>query len=226
MPRSWRNWQRLHDLCQDADIMDEQDEESQGFVDSLYHEVTDVELDQIVQKLHKQYHDGFRSKVGGHRAKRSEISKLVFPLQNAQREYREKIRRRLGDMILVVHVVFKNRKWTCRPKKVKVKEILGWPYRYILITREQWEEFGTGTRDLYHHEWEKLQGGHKSVGEMPHVLEMLRSCQVESAIRAAKPSNFEEYPQSNWLNFTSIRERVLHNTIVQVFALGGVFVFL
>ena len=83
MPRSWRDWQRLHDLCQDADIMDEQDEESQGFVDSLYHEVTDVELDQIVQKLHKQYHDGFRSKVGGHRAKRSEISKLVFPLQNA-----------------------------------------------------------------------------------------------------------------------------------------------
>ena len=45
-----------------------------------------------------------------------------------------------------------------------LEDIVREPYRYMLINREQWEEFGAGERVLYDEEWVRLQKGQKLVG--------------------------------------------------------------
>lgn len=81
--------------------------------------------------------------------------------------------------------------------------------RYMLISRQQWDEFGSGQRDLYDEEWERLQKGQKLIGETPHVLKLLQLRQVSRAIIEARPTNLHPFPSTEWLSFTSTRQRIV-----------------
>ena len=194
---------------------DGKDLEPPDYVDKLYYRVTDKVLDQAAQTLHNEYKHGFASKAGGHIAKRLQVAHHIFPRQYAERMYGEKMKTRLGNQILVVHALFQHRKWVCRCKKVLLPDIIREPYRYMLISREQFEEFGNGERELSAEEWQRLQMGQKLVGEMPQVVKLLQQHQVAQAIKAAEPTNLEEFPTHDWLAFTSTRERMLELALEQ-----------
>ena len=191
-------------------------QEVQGYVDKLYHVVTDKELDVRAKAVHNQYRDGFRSKIyhekGGHIAKRLQMSNKIFHRQIDERQCRLKDQNRLSGLIFVVFVVFENGAWTRRPRKVVLQDILDSPRRYILISREQYDELGQGERDLYPEEWERLQREHTTVGETPRVLDLLKLRQITLAQMEAGTFTVEEFPTGEWLHFTSTRERAAANS--------------
>ena len=113
-------------------LSDQETDEMEGYVDRLYCRVTDTQLDDAAQRLHDEYKGGFRSKIGGHISKRLQVSKQVFPHEHAQREYMLKERRRLGELIFVVHALYIRRRWVCRAKKTTLHEILREPFRCMI----------------------------------------------------------------------------------------------
>ena len=181
-------------------------------------------LDHKAQALHNQYTKGFSSKTGGNHALRLNISRQLFWRQHADRENEEKLRRRQGSLIFVIHAVFQSRKWICRAKKVSLETILEKPYRYMLISREQFEEFGRGERNLYQEEWERIQKGQKLVGEMPEIVSLLKAQQTARAIEQSRPTNLEDFPSADWLKSShNIRERVIEHATARAEALRSLF---
>lgn len=79
----------------------------------------------------------------------------------------------------------------------------------MLISRQQWDEFGAGQRDLYDEEWQRLQKGQKLIGESPHIVKLLQLRQVSRAIDEARPTNLDPFPSTEWLSFTSTRQRIV-----------------
>jgi hypothetical protein len=82
-------------------------------------------------------------------------------------------------------------------------------HRYMLISRQQWDEFGAGQRDLYNEEWQRLQKGQKLIGESPHIVKLLQLRQVSRAVDEARPTNLDPFPSTEWLSFTSTRQRIV-----------------
>jgi len=218
-------WREALNACGHADgNADEHDSEPVGYVDKLYYRVTDVALDHKAQALHNEYKAGFCSKVGGNITKRVQVGSEVFHRQYAVREYEQKVRRRLGNLIYAIHAAYRQRRWVCRCKMAPLEEILREPYRYMLISFEQYEEYGRGDRELSSDEWQRLQVGQKLVGEMPEVVKMLEQRRVSEAVMYSQPTNLEEFPATgDWMNFTTTRSRMLGHAAEQAEASSTMF---
>ena len=199
----------------DGDIEDS-GQEDVGYMDKLYYKVTDIALDHKAQALHNEYKAGFCSKVGGNITKRLQVGTQHFQRQYAVRQYEQKVRKRLGNLIYAIHAVFKQRRWVCRCKMVPLEEILREPFRYMLISLEQFDEYGRGDRELSCDEWQRVQLGQKLVGEMPEVVKMLEHRRVSEAVKYSRPTNLEEFPANgDWMNFMTTRQRMLEHATGQ-----------
>ena len=207
----------------DGDVEDRSSEDV-GYMDKLYYKVTDVALDHKAQALHNEYKAGFCSKVGGNITKRLQVGTQHFQRQYATRQYEQRVRKRLGNLIYAIHAVFKQRRWVCRCKMVPLEEILREPFRYMLISLEQFDEYGRGDRELSCDEWQRVQLGQKLVGEMPEVVKMLEHRRVSEAVKYSRPTNLEEFPANgDWMNFMTTRQRMLEHAAGQAEASTALF---